>query len=339
MNRILILIISLIIGCDTQDELIVLNGRTMGTTYSIKLIPNNNLSNLKMEIDSLLYRIDKIEMSTWAPKSVLSQFNQLKSTEPFIVPRSLFDVVSKSIEFSRISNGAFDVTVMPLVNIWGFGWKGKPKSEIKQKTLDSVFTFVGFEKIKLINNEMIQKDNPNVQIDLSAIAKGYGVDQVAFLLDKYNIRNYLVEIGGEVRAKGKNQNNEFWKIGIDRPNLDLNRPKEFQEIISISDWSVATSGDYRNYYIKDGKKLSHSINPKTRHPVDHELGSVTIIAKDCMTADALATACLVLGAQKAIELINTLPNVEAMLVERDSKDNSYVEIFSTGFEKFLYKQK
>lgn len=342
MKMCCILIIAFL-SCEPAPQAVRISGNTMGTTYNVALVSPLPMdqAKIKTSIDSILYIIDKVEMTTWTSSSILSKFNLSQSTEETAIPASLHRVIKHAIDVSKLSQGAFDVSVMPLVNLWGFGWKGRPKSAIDNTALDSIKPFIGYEKINLSdiesNNEaMLQKQHPQLMIDLSAIAKGYAVDVVAEYLDHLKIKNYLVEIGGEVRSKGQNDSKQSWRIGIDQPSLTPTNGPVFQQIISVSDWSVATSGDYRNYYRKDGKLLSHTIDPRTYRPIDHQLGSATIIAKNCMMSDALATACLVLGTEEAMKLVNSLDDTEAMFVER-IEDGKYKAFYSDGFERFIVK--
>jgi Membrane-associated lipoprotein involved in thiamine biosynthesis len=202
-----ILLITILFSCSTEIKDISINGETMGTQYAIKYLSSDHEQNeiIENEIIELLHKIDKIEMSTWTSKSELSKFNLSTETTAKSIPKSLYKVIEKSIEISKLSDGAFDVTVMPLVNLWGFGWQGRPKSDVLQSSLDSIKEFIGYENISLLANNKIAKRKANLMIDLSSIAKGYGVDVIATLLDKKEIKSYLVEIGGEVRSKGLKQ--------------------------------------------------------------------------------------------------------------------------------------
>ena len=337
--RSFLVIFVFLFSCSENKRTQKISAMTMGTTYNITYINNSMMSgkDIESKIKDILYRIDKVEMSTWEKTSELSRFNLSKNTEEQFISPSLYKVISKAQEISQLTDGAFDVTVMPLVNLWGFGWKGRVKSSISEEKIDSIRPIVGYQNL-ILDNGKLKKKNANTMVDLSAIAKGFAVDEVSEYLNEIGITNYLVEIGGEVRAKGLNEKNMEWRIGIDKPSLNISSQKELQEILSISGWSLATSGDYRNFYIKDNKRLSHTINPKSMRPVEHQLGSVTVLAKDCMTADALATACMVLGKEKSLELINSLTDVEAMFIER-VKEGSYKDTYTENFEKFIYKTK
>ena len=285
----------------------------MGTTYSIKYIglPKNNLKN---GIDSLLLNINN-SVSTYIPTSEISEFN--KNGRLIFQSKHFKNVLYESAKIVQLTQGAFDPTVMPLVNAYGFGFKEKNIPDSLE--LDSIMQLVGFEKIKF-NEDSVWNILPNVQLDFSAIAKGYGVDMVyEYLLDN-GIINFMVEIGGEVRCKGVSIEDKNWIIGIINP---LKQDELFEKVTLINK-SMATSGNYRNYYEENGQKYSHTINPITGKVERNTMLSATIIAENCMTADALATAFMVLGVEKSIELAskNSSFNVYYIYSE-DSGTNSF----------------
>lgn len=289
---------------DSTSRLAEFNGRTMGTTYSIKIVESELAGNhakkeeLKNEIDAILVKVNN-QMSTWQKDSEISQFNISKSTDWFPVSNDFVKVVEDAQKISRASNGAFDITVGRLVNLWGFGPSINEDEIPSDAELEKAKNLCGYEKISFRKeNPAIKKDDGEIYIDLSSIAKGFGVDKVSeFLLDSgYN--NYLVEIGGEVRSSGKNHLNENWKIGITAPDGSF----DIQKIISLKNVAVATSGDYRNYFEKDGIRYSHTIDPRTGKPITHNLASVTVVYDNCTMADGYATAIDVLGPEEGFEL-------------------------------------
>lgn len=313
MKYLTLLLASLLLlsACSTKKPQTVFNeGFIFGTVYHITYESPDG-SDLHDQIKTELKRLD-FSFSTYNKESVISKINRNESFET----DSLFRVVFlRSVEISKASGGAFDPTVAPLVNAWGFGFKNA--ETISNTLIDSLRQFVGMDKIEL-KNDVIVKSDPRVMLDFSAIAKGYAVDVVGNLLHRLGCRNYMVEIGGEVVAKGVNQHKAVWRIGINEPNDDEPLSSaNFQAIIQLPDKAVATSGNYRNFYEKDGKKYAHTIDPSTGYPVDHSLLSATVVAKDCMTADAWATAFMVLGIEKAYILANNLNELDAYFIFSD----------------------
>jgi thiamine biosynthesis lipoprotein len=294
-------LVVLLCSCSPQKpEFVKIAGRTMGTTYHITYRPftkgASSAEEVKTKIDQILERVNNL-MSTYRPKSQISQFNSNISTDPFVIDSEFFSVVTLAQKISDLSDGAFDITVGPAVNRWGFGplkRQGVP-SESELKKIKSI---IGYKKLKLINKtHSLQKKVANLYIDLSAIAKGYGVDAVSNYLNSIQSQDYLVEIGGEIRVKGKHGKN-LWRLGVVRPT-DFGGGVE--RVITLSNTSMATSGDYRNFYKLKGKRYSHTIDPRTAQPVTHNLASVTVITdKGCAYADALATTLSVLGEKKGL---------------------------------------
>lgn len=229
-------------------------------------------------------------------------------------------VFDKSKELYKMSGGAFDPTVMPLVNAWGFGFE--KKDDVTPSLIDSLLPLIGFDKVKYKNEEII-KDMPDIMLDFSAIAKGYGVDVLAEMLEEKGVKNYMVEIGGELRVKGHNPSQQDWQIGIEKP---MEGKRELKSTIGLNNHAVATSGNYRNFYYKDGKRYAHTINPQTGYPVSHNLLSTTVIAKDCITADAYATAFMVLGLEESIKLSNQVPGILVYFIYEDENRqiNTYI---------------
>ena len=272
---------------------------------------NKESSNFQTEIDHLLAEFDT-SLSTYNPLSLISKINNNKTT---ITDYYFREVYNKAEEVYKSSNGAFDITVAPLVNAWGFGFKNK--EEITYAKIDSILEFVGFNKVCLKDSFIIKSD-PRLMLDVNAIAQGYSVDIVAQFLEIKGVENYLVEIGGELRTKGVNKKGHNWRVGIDKPIDNNNIPGEnLQAIVSLSNKSLATSGNYRKFYVRDGVKYSHTIDPATGYPVTHSLLSTTVIASDCITADAYATAFMVMGLEKAFNLAEKLPEIEAIFIYND----------------------
>ncbi len=317
---------------DTSNEVIRISGQTMGTTYNVTvLIPSANRSEsvdkkaIQIAIDQSLHDVNQI-MSTYIEGSELSLLNDGKSNQWLKLSKPLFDVLSLSKAIHLESDGAFDVTIAPLVNLWGFGplfsvdkIPHRPEIDDSMRYVDSNLWALDGESNSII------KHKP-VQIDLSAIAKGYGVDVIAELLNDFGLHNYLVEIGGEVRVSGFNSENNLWRIGIETPVVGPQR--EIQKIISITDTSMATSGNYRNFFEVDGNTYSHTLDPRTGFPVKHELVSVTVLASDCARADALATAFNVMGYEKALLMANS-QNIPAFFIIKSPE--GFTEFTSNTF--------
>jgi len=295
-----------------------LSGQTMGTTYNISYFSLKEKA-VKKSVDSLLKVINQAN-STYISSSTISKFNKHKSTKPFLIDDIHFEnVYSKAKEIYRLSDGNFDPTVMPLVNYWGFGPDKREVSD-KKKLKSILKNQIGFSKI-IANKNGIQKKHKGIEIDFSAIAKGYAVDKISDLLSSKNINSHLVEIGGEVVAKGTKANNQNWKLGIDDPNASLQNRK-FQSIVALKDKGLATSGNYRNYKMKDGKKVVHTINPKTGYSEISNLLSCSVIANDCETADAFATAFMVMGLKESKKYLMTDKlNLDVFLIYTDLKTN------------------
>jgi FAD:protein FMN transferase len=305
---------------------VTFSGQTMGTTYSLTYLTESG-KNLQSSVDSLLVVFNN-SLSTYIPDSEISQFNRADSLL-FKLPY-LPQVLNASKKVFQNTNGAFDPTIGPLVNVWGFG-PGGP--ELKDSTdISLLLDAVGFDKIQF-DEKLVRKTKPGMYLDFSAIAKGQGVDVIADFLNKKGIENYLVEIGGELVAKGVNEKGELWKVGINRPDESANA-SDLYSIIALENRGMATSGNYRNYYVRDSVKISHTINPATGYPVNHSLLSATVLAKDCMTADAYATAMMVMGLDRAIQLDSTLSEIEVFLIYDDGK-GGYATFASETLKPYL----
>jgi thiamine biosynthesis lipoprotein len=310
-----------------QAQYIKTAGFIQGTTYHITYESKSG-RNLQPEFDSLLAAFDR-SLSIYLPSSLISRINQ---NDPAVEADEKFMAVfNKSNEVWKETGGAFDITVAPLVNAWGFGFTAASATD--SAAIHGLLQYVGMDKVTLSGKKII-KAHPNVMLDVNAIAQGYSVDLVSEYLESLGIKNYMVEIGGEVRVRGRNDKGNYWHIGIDKPVEGNMIPgKDLQVILQLNRRSLATSGNYRKFYEKDGIKYAHTINPATGFPAMSNLLSATIIADDCMTADAYATACMVFGLEKSIDFLGKHTFLEAYLIYSD--ENGEFKVFSTpGFEKY-----
>jgi len=309
-------------------------GRTMGTSYAIKVVESaqyfDKNPQLHGKIKELLFSINQ-KMSTFIKDSELSRFNRSGKNEWIGVSKELALVIKAASRISEKSSGAFDITIGPLVNVWGFGPTFNKNDIPADSQIANNMQHVGYQNVHVrLSPPSLKKDIESVMCDLSAIAKGYGVDKVAELLDEHNAENYLVEIGGEISAKGVNQDGQKWRIGVSTPDAMT----DVQEIISIDNSCIATSGDYQNFFEKNGVRYSHTIDPRTGRPVRHKLASVTVIHSSCMLADAWATAINVLGPENGFRLAQQ-EKLSAYLVVKSQ--NGFVEKMTSSFENYLQK--
>lgn len=290
-------------------------GAVFGTFYHVTYQCDSSLQN---EIKAELKKVDE-SLSPFNKNSVISKINRNED----VTPDSMFThVFQLAEEIHANTRGAFDITVAPLVNAWGFGFKNSPA--ITPEQIDSLLQFVGFDKVRLIDHKVVKTDS-RVILDCGAIAKGYGSDVIARLFDSKGIRNYMIEIGGEIVVKGLSPKEKEWKVGINKPIEDsLNVSNEIQTILNVTDMAIATSGNYRNFYYKDGKKYAHTIDPKSGYPVQHSILSSTVLAQDCATADAYATAFMVLGLEEARKVLEAHPEIQAYLIYADEKGANQV---------------
>lgn len=301
------LIAVLLAGCSesTPPPADRIQGETMGTTYSVLVHPlaESRLESLRSLVEVELERINA-SMSTYRDDSEISRFNKSTSTDWQPASPGLVEVVQQSLEVSRLSAGAFDVTVGPLVNLWGFGPDGQPATIPGQQQIDKLLEQVGYQHLHYrLDPPALRKDIPLLQIDLSAIAKGYGVDQVCQLLVDQGLRDFLVEIGGELRAMGKRPGGIRWKAGIESPVAGRRTVSQALELV---DMALATSGDYRNFFVLNEKQYSHTIDPRTGWPVQHPVTSVSVLSASCMMADAWATALMASSPQVAYDKASEL---------------------------------
>jgi thiamine biosynthesis lipoprotein len=314
---------------ERKPPIVSLKGATMGTTYNIKYINVDSASTtltsaqMQTQIDNLLVDINLL-MSTYIPDSELSRLNASSANVAFPISPETEYVIQEALKLNRLSDGILDITVGPLVNLWGFGPNKRPNKMPSDDRLAEIRSYVGIDKFSL-ENSTITKTNANVYLDLSTIAKGYAVDEIAKLLSSQGLANYLVEIGGEMRLAGTKINQEKWLVAIEKPKVGA---RSLQQIISIGDNAIATSGDYRNYFEEEGVRYSHLINPKTGYPIKHNLVAVTVVAPQCIEADGLATALIVMGAERGIKLAED-NNIAALFITKEGEQ--FVEYQSTEF--------
>jgi len=330
--------ILLLSACDERNQsplpIVTLSGFTMGTSYNIKL--NHETDDidsklLKSEIDRILLQINN-QMSTYQEDSELSKINQSRSLEWINISADLFTVINTALSISNKTTGAFDITIGPIVNLWGFGPTEQPEQIPTDENIAATLDSTGYQYLHLRKSPLaLKKDKEDIYIDLSGIAKGYAVDKIAAHLDQEAINNYMIEIGGEIKAKGVNHQNTPWQIGIEKPVF---KHRSVQEIINLDNLAMATSGDYRNYFEENGIYYSHAINPKTGRPVAHQLASVTIFQETAMDADALATAWLIMGPEAGMQLAEQ-ENWAAVFIVRDK--NNFIEIKTKVFEQLEQK--
>lgn len=300
-------------------------GTVFGTFYHVTYQCD---SSLQHEIAAELQKVDA-SLSPFNKNSVISRINRNEDMRP----DSMFtEVFNLSRLISMNTDGAFDITVAPLVNAWGFGFKNS--SNVTKELVDSLLQFVGYKKVR-ITDGCVVKDDPRIILDCSAVAKGYGSDAVARLFDRKGIKNYMIEIGGELVIKGMNPKNQKWSVGIQKPTDDtLHLQNDLQTILKITNRAMATSGNYRNFYYKDGKKYAHTIDPKSGYPVQHSILSSTILAKDCATADAYATAFMVMGLESAKNVLKRHPEIDAYFIYADEKGNNQIYM-TDGMKKYI----
>ena len=301
----------------TKPEYRKAQGLVFGTSYNITYLYN---ADLKSDIEYTLAQVDSA-LSMFNPESTISAVNNASSIQ---VEDTLFlKVFRRAMEISDWTGGAFDITVAPAVNAWGFGFKHA--ENIRQSTIDSLKEITGYHKIHE-KNGLITKDDPRIMLDCSAIAKGFGSDMVAEMLRSKGINDFMVEIGGEIVLSGQNPKGKLWNIGISKPVDDsLSVNTELQTVIPLTDMAMATSGNYRNFYVKDGRKYAHTIDPHTCMPVSHSLLSATVFASDCATADALATSMMVMGLDSAQALLSRHPEIQAYFIYQDSDGNTIAQ--------------
>nr|WP_159455237.1 FAD:protein FMN transferase [Pseudobacteriovorax antillogorgiicola] len=323
---ILCLVIGLSASLSFAETVLHYQGRTMGTTYNVKFTEYRPID-FQVKIDELLKEVNR-QMSTYITSSEISAFNQGELERVYPIAKEFAYVVALSQEIFRRTEGAFDPTVGRLVNLWGFGPEGQPEKVPSDVDLERIRSQIGLDKI-VLSEQGLSKTSDQVYLDLSAIAKGYGVDLLAEYLEKQGIGHYMVEIGGEVRTKGMKSPGHPWKIGIEMPSSGN---RQLLKVVKLENKSLATSGDYRNYFETNGQRFSHLIDPRSGKPITHKLASVSVLADSCAEADSLATAFMVLGPDEAMRIAKR-DQVGALMIVRDG--NGFKTMVSPGFEPYL----
>lgn len=313
-------------ACTSQKQYFVESGSVFHTVYHIKYEAPELLTE---KIDAEFQKFN-LSLNPFNPNSIISKVNQ---NEPVDADDWFIEVFNRAKEVSDHSDGVFDITCAPLINLWGFGFS--KMDSVTPQMIDSIKQFVGYQRVRLDGRKVI-KDDPRVLLNCSAIAKGYACDVIARLLEREGIKNYMVEIGGEVAMKGVNQNGNCWRIGINKPEDDSTGIKnDIEEVVQLcKKGGVATSGNYRNYYVKDGKKYAHTIDPRTGYPSEQSILSATIVAQDCITADAYATAFMAMGLEKARQVAENVPDIEYFVIYADENGKHQIE-YSKGMLQYL----
>ena len=339
-----LLLCLLVVGCKPKTDPIqsiqMLSGRTMGTTYSIKVAPKGNIPSLlkiSKEVERVLAEVN-LQMSTYIPSSEISRFNASESTEWFAVSSETAAVVQMAQEISGASHGAFDVTVGPLVDLWGFGATGKVTTPPAAEQVAEVVQDVGFQKLELrLDPPALRKQVPGLQVDLSAIAKGHGVDRVAACLFAIGVNHFFVEVGGEVRTSGTKLDGQPWRVGIEEAEseLPIGDARPIHEVLELSDQALATSGNYRNYFEADGRRYAHTLDPRTGFPAEVEIASASVIAESCALADGIATAMMCVGYREGLELAEQNGWAVLLMIRTDG---TFSDVRSTRFNELFPRE-
>ncbi len=325
-------------GCQQEKttETIRLSGQTMGTTWSVIMLPNSDgadANNLKQLLQKRLDQINGL-MSTYDPASEISRFNNQLSTDWFDISEETAQVIELSLAISRLSGGAFDISVGPLVELWGFGATERGKKIPSVDQVCKSLARVGYKNIQLRREPAaISKQVPELRIDLSAVAKGYAVDALAEILARQDVSNYLLEIGGELQISGHRGDGTPWQIAIEKPSEGV---REVATIFPLTNTALATSGNYRNFYMEEGQRYSHTIDPVSGKPVRHKLASVTVLNRSCARADALATALMVMGEEKGRQLCEKNQIAAYFLIH---EKDSLAVYASPAFQRFVAEVK
>ncbi len=319
---------SLFFSCGQPAQYYTYQGYTEGTTYRITYESPKGVD-YEQDIVRVLHEFSA-SLSTYIPNSLISRINQNDPTA--LVDDYFRTVFNKSAEIYKASDGAFDITIAPIVNFWGFGFTSDVP-DTDRKKIDSLLQYVGMNKVRISGNKVV-KDSPGVMLDVNASAKGYSVDVVADFLKDKGCRNYMVEIGGEIVARGVNASGNVWRIGIDKPADKVMPGMAYQAIVQLKNKALATSGNYRRFFEIDGVKYAHTIDVKTGYPVRTDLLSATIIADDCITADAWATVCMVFGLDKSIKFLNQHSELDALLIY-SNKQGEYQTYVTDGLKSLI----
>lgn len=317
-------------ACTQQKQYYEESGSVFHTIYHIKYESPELLTE---KIDAEFQKFN-LSLNPFNPNSIIAKVN---NNEPVEVDDWFIEVFNRAKEVSDHSEGIFDITCAPLINLWGFGFS--KMDSVTPQMIDSIKQFVGYQKVRLDGRKVV-KDDPRILLNCSAIAKGYASDVIARLLEREGVENYMVEIGGEVTMKGVNQNGNCWRIGINKPEDDSTGIKnDIEEVVQVcKKGGVATSGNYRNFYVKDGKKYAHTIDPRTGYPSEQTILSATIVADDCITADAYATAFMAMGLEKARQAAQNIPGIEYYVIYSDENGKHQIE-YSTGMLQYLPNRK
>ena len=330
INTALLIFFIFLAGCGFQKQ-VSFSGKTMGTIYHITVVTGffKNTKTLKDKIDIRLDEINK-SMSTYRKDSEISRFNALKQIgEKFYISNDFFNVMKVANNIYKLTGGVWDGTIKPIENLWGFGNSENIKRTPEKSEIEALLPEIGFNYIEISSSRYLVKRKAPISLDLASIAKGYSVDQVAALLRTNQIKNFLVEIGGEVFAAGFRKDGKNWKIGINRP--EKNAPfDQVYKVLYLQDKGFATSGDYRNYFECEGKRFSHILDPRNGYPINNGVVSVSIVADTCTFADGLATAIMVLGHKKGLELVHSLDKTECLIVVQ-ADDGTLTDYYSKGF--------
>ena len=295
----------------SNKKQVKIDGLAQGTYYSITYYHKDGIS-YQPAIDSFFNAFDQ-SASNYLKESIISRLNFNDST--VVADNSFTMIFNKSMEVSEKTDGAFDITVMPLINAWGFGFTDPMKLDTAQ--VDSILPLVDYRNVRLVNGRLVKKD-PAIMIDFNAIAQGYSADLIGRMLEKKGIEDYLIDVGGEVLAKGNKPGGEEWRVGIEQPTENADDPRSLNAVVKLKDQALATSGNYRRYIMRDGIRYAHTIDPKTGFPVTHTVLSVSVLAPDCMAADAYATAFMVMGIDKTKVFLASNPELEVYFIYSDS---------------------
>ena len=318
-------------SCKTEPKKVMFGGETQGTYYAITYF-DAKARNFQTQVDSLLHAFD-LSVSMWVPESIISRINNGDST---VLPDEWFiDIYRKARQVSEKTGGAFDYTIGPLVNAWGFGFKNK--MPLDSAKVDSLKRLVDYRAVRLEDGKIV-KEKAGIQFDFNAIAQGYAVDVLGKYLSEQGIEDYLVDIGGEVLGKGAKPDGSAWLVGVENPSADSLSERTINTTVRLSNMAVSTSGSYRKYRVENGQRFSHTIDPVTGYPVRHNLLSVTVLAPECAIADAFATSFMVMGFEKAKDFIARNPGLEAYFIV-STGDATYTTYATEGFEKIIVKEK
>jgi thiamine biosynthesis lipoprotein len=337
INLLFVALMSLLMGCDDTSskahDAMVLEGKTMGTVWRVSLagVEAGRRAALQQRIQQRL-DADDAELSTWKPTSVLSRFNQSRATTPQPVSENMADIVTIALRIGKKTSGAMDITVGPLVNLWGFGPDKQPSHIPDDSQIAAAKALTGLQHLRVIQGgegQWLQKDLPGLYVDLSTVGEGFATDHLARLMEQEGINNYLVSVGGAVLSRGMNAQNQPWRVAIQKPT---DRENAVQARVDLQGHGISTSGSYRNYYELDGRRLSHIIDPATGRPIDHKLVSATVIATTALEADGWDTGLMVLGTEKA-KALAIKEKLAVYLITREG--DRFVSWMSPQFSAFI----